>query len=335
MKKHPSITDVANAAGVSRAAVSRVLNKKPIRISDEKRDAIVEAARTLGYRVHAGARRLALRKLNTIGLLFPHNPSTLSQFYLFELSRQLALTALEAGYDVLVDYFHPKDLASFSPAAGRVDGTILLRDRGHAAEQDLKLEEMLAPLLVIGGGFQPPVPRYCVELDLEQGMLEIGRLLTGLGHRRIAFVSVLPSPGKLAGLNQAAEEAGLPVPQPVILQGEDLSDIAQAVDALFAAPNPPTAIAAGNDAVALRILKILHDRGIRVPDQVSLTGFDDVEPAILASPELTTVHIPMLRLAQLAVPHLLRLIEQGAGDPMHEKVQLEIVVRASTAAPPA
>lgn len=329
-----SIQDVADLAQVSRAAVSLVLNDKPIRISDEKRRAIKEAARRLGYQPHVGARRLIRQKMDTIGLVFPYDPAVLSELFHFELTRNIVSAARERNYDILLDLFHSRSPDILSIRPGRVDGTILIWDR-HSPEKVVEmLEQCGHPTIVLGGGYMDRKPQDYIDVDIKSGALAITNHLIHLGHRRIAFLAGIPSPQKFEGFQAAHRQAKMRVSDDLVLEcGMAEPEVAIAIDALLKRKPRPTAIVATNDTLAIRTIKVLLTRNVHVPRDISVVGFDDIETANLVLPSITTVRIPLGELAEIVVSSLIRQIEQEDAAHVQRMLPTKLVVRESSAAP--
>lgn len=330
-----SLRDVAAAAGVSRAAASLVLNNGAIRIGDEKRRLVLETAKRLGYQPHTGARRLALRRMETLGLVFPYDPEALSQLFLFELTRQIAMAAKAHHYDILIDFFHSSHPDSLSVDPGRTDGTVLVIDRTTPPEVFLRLEKANHPHVVFGGSFMKKRPAAFVDTDVRAGMRQATRHLADLGHRTIAFLAGIPSAEKYEGFTEALHASGLKVERDLHVPcGLAEGGIDEALGRLMARRTPPTALVATNDTVAIRAIKVLQRRGLQVPRDVSVVGYDDIETANLVVPSLTTVRIPLQQMAERAVHNLIERIEGRSAQAAGDILPSELIVRDSTGRPP-
>ncbi|MCB1070890.1 MAG: LacI family DNA-binding transcriptional regulator [Kiritimatiellae bacterium] len=329
--KRISIKDVAEAAGVSRAAVSLVLNNGEIRISDEKRQRILQVAKELNYTPHAGARRLALQKMETIGLIFADERRTLSNLFVSELTHSIAVEARRFGYDILLNYFDPSHLDQFPTTPGRVDGSILVVSRRISHDFLTRFEATRHPHVVIGGGFMHPKPTNFVDVDVSTGMLNATRHLIQNGHRNIGFFSTPSSEDKLNGYIVALTKHRLPVNPDYIVEC-DMTDraIEATLDQILAMAHPPTALVTTNDWLAIRIIRFLRERGITVPEDMSITGFDNVEISSMITPPLTTVRVPEARIANLAVEQVVKLIDQASTRPVQVMLPAELVYRKST-----
>jgi LacI family transcriptional regulator len=329
-----SIQDVADFAKVSRAAVSLVLNDKPIRISDEKRRAIKEAASRLGYKPHVGARRLIRQKMDTIGLIFPYDPAAMTELFVYELTRSITLAAKARNYDILLDLFHSGSPDVVSARPGRVDGSVLVWD-GKSPEEVVEALERAGPILVIGGGYMEREPNNFLDVDVTGGALAVVQHLINLGHKRIAFLAGIPSPQKFKGYQTALTQAKIGGNEDLVLDcGMAEPEVAVAVDRLLKCRPRPTAIVATNDTLAIRTIKVLLTRGLRVPQDISIVGFDDIETANLVMPSLTTVRIPLGELAEIAVSSLIRQIEHQDASHVRRMLPTKLVVRESSGPPP-
>ena len=327
--------DVADAAGVSRAAVSLVLNHREIRISDEKRQAIVKEARRLNYRPNLAAIRLKRQKTDTLRLIFPSEPEALGELYLLDLIRHLVGEAKAAGYDLLIELARSldHDFAAFDP--GRADGSIFLLDHISPALAR-RIEETGQPFVTLGGSQLAEPPAFLVDFDVEEGARQITRHLIELGHRDIAFMAGVASPRKEQGFRQALADAGLAArPELIVQSGLREEGIAGALTALLEANPPATAIAATNDTLAIRAIQKLLGLGYGVPGDLSVTGCDDIETARLISPRLTTLRLPLDQMAKEAV-RLVRKQIEGAPAGKAERVMLpaHLIVRDSSKARP-
>ncbi len=328
------IQDVADVAQVSRAAVSLVLNDRPIRISPEKRRAILDAATKLGYQPHVGALRLIRQKMDTIGLVFPYSPAALTELFLYELTCNITLAARARNYDILLDLFHSASPETVRARPGRVDGSIVVWDRQSPEDIVDALEQSGQPVLVIGGGYMTRKPKNYLDVDIQGGALAVTNHLINFGHRSIAFLAGIPSAQKLEGFHAAMKQAKIRLSDDLVLQcGMAEPKVAIAVDALLKRKPRPTAIVATNDTLAIRTIKVLLTRGIHVPRDISVVGFDDIETANLVMPSITTVRIPLGELAEIAVSSLIRGIEHEDAARVQRILPTKLVVRESSAPP--
>lgn len=330
-----TVHDVAARSGVSIATVSRAL-REPHRVSDDTRDRVLHAVRELGYRPNRAASGLRRGRTGVIALLVPdiENP------YFSSLTKGAQATARERGYGlVVVDTTERADVEAEEITALRsqIDGIILassrLTDDELAAIADTTVSVLINRDLDDRGGGAPSI-----TVDEAIATREAVAHLVELGHRRIAYVG-----GPDASWSQARRSQGirsavaeLPGVELIELSGyaPDAGGGRLAADAL--AGELPTAVVAYNDLVALGLLARWSEVGIRVPDDVSLIGFDNTFVTELASPQLTSVGADLRELGDAAVELLLARIDEPGGDAAsvsrHDLVP-RLVVRVSTAAP--
>jgi LacI family transcriptional regulator len=303
------LQQVAEAAGVSAATVSRILNGTAV-VSDDKRQAVDAAIAALGFVPNPVARGLAGGRTLSIGVV---TQAIDSPFYGGAL-RGIEDSLSAAGYSPL---FVSGQWSAVHEArcietlrARRVDGIIVLTGRLSDAALAAAAREL--PVVATGRTMKAP---GLVALDFdnfEGARLATHHLLT-LGHRRIAFISGdLKHPDgkeRLRGYRSAVEAAGLPYEPSLVMPGNftEGSGLA-AVERLIDSREPFTAIFAANDQMAFGAGLALHRRRLKVPDDVSLVGFDDLASAVYAIPPLTTVHHPVQELGQLAAQAMLQLL---------------------------
>jgi DNA-binding LacI/PurR family transcriptional regulator len=348
MTKTIRLAEVAEAAGVSRGTASNVFNK-PELVRDELRERVHEAARTLGY---AGpspkGRLLRSGKTNAIGIAAAE---PLEYFFADPWARQLmtdvanVCDARGAGI-ALISVANGGHL-DWSIQNALVDGFLL-----RCARRELIVEvaqKRGLPFVALSlDTDEPDVP--AIDIDDFGGAREAARHLTALGHRQVAVLGIGLGgvPGRVSheqvrathfvnvrerasGYWAALAEAGVPKDQvPVYAVQDDGSNIAEVLAPVFAGAESPTALLAMSDRVALRALDWLARQGLRVPNQVSVVGFDNVREAALASPALTTVAQPYRRIAERAVAAIL----DGSMPDGREVLPLALVVRGSTGPAP-
>ena len=334
-----NITDVARRAGVSTATVSRVLNRN-YPVSEGVRQRVMDAVRELGYVANAHARALLTSTSGTVGVIL-HD---VSDPYFAEIVRGIQeVAALEDRLVVICNSLRePQREITYIEMlrAHRVDAIIMagghiLDDRYLAAlrEQALQLDAQGSRLVLCG---RHPVRADAVVPDNTAGGARLVRHLLERGHRRIAYVAGPPNlsttQDRLEGYLDALASSGV-APDPSLIAIGDFTREGgyQAAAGLLAAGVAFTAVSAANDLAAVGVLACLRDRGLRVPADVSVAGFDDVPVARDVTPALTTVRVPMVEMGRRSM----RLALRDPNAP-HELVRLhtELVERQSVAAPP-
>ncbi|WP_067494958.1 LacI family DNA-binding transcriptional regulator [Actinoplanes sp. TFC3] len=329
--------DVAKLAGVSHQTVSRVLNEHP-HVRQETRARVLEAMRSLNYRRNLAARTLVTRQSNTLGILGFETTlfGPASMLYGIESA------AREAGYLVSIATVRNLERADVLAAADRlaehaVDGIIAISPKPAVTNALMQAPADLYCVAVGGAGDAEAVPT--VRIDNAFGARLATQHLLDLGHRTVHHAA---GPGdwpeaheRIEGWRSTLYDAGAVVP-PVHPQWWDAASGYDQGRALAADPGV-TAIFCANDRIALGVLRALHEAGRRVPEEVSVVGFDDMPDSGFFLPPLTTVSQDFGELGRrslaLLLEHMNRPTDTGPVD--HIVVPPKLVVRASTAAPPA
>jgi LacI family transcriptional regulator len=325
-----TIKDVARAAGVSVASVSRALNGHES-VTAQTRERILRAAGELRYVPHAGARSLITRRTDTVGVLLPD----LHGEFFSELIRGMDQAARARGLHLLISSSH----GSASEAAlalrtlqGRVDGLLVMSPHADtrmlASNLPATLPTVLMNTRVASGEYA------ALSVDNYGGATAMMRHLLGQGFRRIAFIG---GPGnnfdadeRLRGYREVLAQNG---GEERIFGGDFSEDSGYRAGLLIAALRErPDAIFAANDMMALGCLFALTEHGLSVPDDIALAGFDDIPIARFVTPPLTTVRVRIAELGRLALERLAALIETGDAAPAAGPLACELIVRPSTSA---
>jgi LacI family transcriptional regulator len=325
-----TLADVAASAGVSVATVSRVLNGRAD-VGAATRERVESLLREHGYR---GRRRSSVPRSPAAARIELLLPEPLSAY-----SVEILSGVLEGGVPVVAGAFpDPGDPAGSwardLSAAGREAVVAVVND--VTEEQFEALVRARLPLVLVDPGTAPRPDVPSVGATHFAGGMAAARHLLDLGHRRIAYVGGPPdavhNQARLHGYRAALEAAGHPPPPELVRLGRFRhADGLSAGSALLALPEPPTAIFAGSDENAAGVIEAARRRGLRVPEDLSVAGFDDTQLARFAAPPLTTVRQPLREMGRVAVRTALRL---AAGEPLdshHVELATELVVRASTA----
>jgi LacI family transcriptional regulator len=324
---------VAQKAGVSISTVSHVINNTRV-VSDDVRKRVLGIIAEMRYVPSALARSLKNDKTNTIGVLVPNS----SNPYFAELIRWMEDAAFELGYNIILCNAHgggQKQTAYLRLLMEkRIDGLILVAS-GADDERDLLLRHESVPIIQL----ERALPGLGADLILacqEEGAYLATRHLIELGHRAIACVSGpsdLPrSRERVGGFLRAMDEAGLAVPEAAMVHAEFTSAGGYAAfGKLLAQPDMPTAVFVTSDLMALGGLCAAGSAGVRVPDQLSVVGYDDIGGACYAAPPLTTIAPPKREMARLAIHQLIERIRGGHAPLRSVALASSLVVRASTA----
>ncbi|MFW5973607.1 MAG: LacI family DNA-binding transcriptional regulator [Bacteroidota bacterium] len=327
----PTIKQVALEAGVSVATVSRVMNDSgPVRESTRQR--ILEVARALNYVPNSAARSLIMARTSTLGILLP---DLYGEFF-SEVIRGIDTTAQEHGYHILVSGAHSDEEeieATLKVMHGRVDGLIVMAPDTRVRSLRQNLPYRLPVVLLNCEVDGHPFP--LVNIDNRAGARSMVRHLRSLGHRRIAVVSGGPdnydSKERLAGYREVMEEGGSYNPA-YEFEG-DFSEASgyRLARRIMEQEPPPTAIFAFNDSMAIGVMSALQEAGIRIPDYVSVAGFDDIPMSRYLTPPLSSVHVPISDLGARAMSCLIDSVHQRSClEPVRQTLPTRLVLRRST-----
>ncbi|HVF57094.1 MAG TPA: LacI family DNA-binding transcriptional regulator [Pyrinomonadaceae bacterium] len=329
-----SIKDVAREAGVSTATVSHVINNSRF-VTEETRARVLEAVERCDYYPNAHARSLASGRSHILGLLI----SDIANPFFPELVKSIETAAFERGYDVVLSNTN-YDAARTSHYVKRlierkVSGVALM-----TSEMDMALVDELArrQVSVVFLDLDAPGPNMSnLCIDYREGIEEAVRHLVALGHSRLAFIGGPERLRSAVKRREAFREAvakHLPGrPPPAIYEGDfKLEGGRLAARAVLAAKRMPTAVMAANDMMALGAMQEWRAAGLRIPEDLSLVGFDDIAFAALCDPPLTTVCVPRTELGRRAVEALMATLEHPERVGAEVRVPTYLVERGSTAA---
>jgi alanine racemase len=336
------IADVAREAGVSKAAVSFAFNK-PDRLSAQTATRIRDVAARMGYRPHPVARMLSAGQTTTIGIL---SPQALGQVFanpFFALFAEgVASVTEERGFGLLfISPLHGSLARALDRAT--VDGVVALGlDERHPEMGSIRHAGL--PAVVVDA---PAWPGHrAILIDDEGGARQAATHLLGLGHRDLLVMGVEPAVGedpdggvagrRLTGYRSAFAAAGVDVPPerivrpPATIEGGEAAFVR-----VWSRGERPTGVLCMSDAAAAGVLVAARRLGVRVPEELSIVGFDDLPLTRFTDPPLTTVHQPVRRKGEAAASMLLEALRRPPGDDQERILVLEtrLVVRRSTAAP--
>ena len=331
-----TIADVAEAAGVSKTAVSFAFNN-PERLGQATLERVLRVAHELGYTPHPAARTLSMRRSGTIGVLIPQRLSTVfANPFVSELIQGLGELCEE--HDLTLLLVPPID-GSLEGAIRQasVDGFISLGLGPHDRALEV-LDTMGIPTVLVDsqesiGGV--PV----VNVDDRGGAESAARHVLEAGHRDLAVIVLPPTRGqlmntptaarRLEGYMSAIEEAGAPAPH-TITAGTSTASGARAFESLPKGKRRPTAVLAMSDMTAIGVIGAAQAAGLRIPEDMSVVGFDDIPTAAWTNPPLTTVRQPIVEKGRLAARLLIQRMKGKAVD-SPKPLMTELVVRRSTA----
>jgi DNA-binding LacI/PurR family transcriptional regulator len=326
------MADVAKLAGVSHQTVSRVINGSA-HVKDETRQRVLAAMRMLDYRPNSVARALVTGRSKTLGVVGFDTTLYGPASTLFAIER----AAHQAGYFVSIVSLLSLDRTAVLDAAERlrmqgVDGILVIAPQTAAARTVLDLPGDV-PVVAVEAGPDEGVPVVTVE-QFAGATLATQHLLD-LGHRTVWHIAGptdwLEAQDRIAGWRSTLEAAGAPVPP--VLVGDWSARSGYELGRQLAADPSVTAVFAGNDLMALGLLRVLSEAGRDVPGALSIVGFDDMPEAEFFTPPLTTVRQDFAEVGRRGFRLLLDEIERGSRSSLRERVPAELVVRQSTAAP--
>ena len=328
----PVMTDVAQLAGVSHQTVSRVLNEHP-NVRPETRALVLAAISELGYRPNAAARTLVTRRTHTLGVISFDTTLYGPASMLYGIER-----AAQDNYFVSIASTPTLDRRSVLDSVERfvgqgVEGIIVITAQVSAAEALTDCPTDI-PLVAVGCRTTPPV--HSVAVDNAEGAALATRYLLGLGHRTVHHLSGPPSwldaEARVEGWRQALRQAA--APEPELIPGDWSAASGYERGQQINRDESVTAVLCANDQVALGVIRALSEQGRRVPEDVSVVGFDDIPEAEYFLPPLTTVRQDFGELGRRALDALVGLIFDRDAAGAAEPVVPQFVVRSS-AAPPA
>ena len=331
----PTLEDVAREANVSTATVSRCLNS-PERVVEDTRQRVMAAVRHLGYSPNFGARALAAKRTNTIGAIIPTMENAIFargiQAFQEEL-RQHGVTLLVASSSFLED-LEEEQIRTLT--ARGADGLLLI---GYHRDPNIYkfLKTQGVPVL-IAWAYDPGASILSIGFDNQLAMKELAQAVIEMGHRKIGVISAYQAANDRArdrvfGVREAMAENGIAEQNLSLVETSyGIEQGAEAFEKLMQCADRPTVVMCGNDVLAVGAFKMAKHLGLRVPQDISITGFDDIELATVTDPELTTVHVPHRQMGRQAAR---ALVDMVAGNIPKESMKLltEVRIRGSLGPP--
>jgi alanine racemase len=340
-RRRPRIADVAREAGVSKTAVSFAFNS-PDRLAPATASRIRTIADSLGYHPHPVARMLAQRQTYTLGVLTPQALSVIfSNPFFGAFSEGVALAADQEGY--ALDFISPLH-GSLTRAIERamVDGVVAIGVSAQHAEVE-QLRAAGLPLVMVDSSALPDLPT--IDVDDEAGAFAAAQHLLALGHRDILVVGMESTPGtppeadgvggrRTAGYRRALAGAGIDLaPGAYVVAPATIEGGIAALRRTWEDGLRPTGVLVMSDAMAIGVLRAARELGVRVPHDLSVVGFDDIDISQHTHPPLTTVHQPIRLKGETAVRTLLGIIEGRERRPASVRLETRLIIRESTAPP--
>lgn len=329
-----TIKDIARMANVSITTVSRALNKEG-GVSEKTREKILQIAKELNYRPNRLARSLVTKRTNTIGIILPDitNP------FFPEIVRAVEDTANKFGYNLIIcntdDNSEKESLYLQVLKEKCVDGIIFTSSINPSSKNIKQLLEYKIPFVLVDRYIDIDHPAG-IYTDGTLGMYEAVKYLISMGHERIAFISG-PKESKSAfqrymGYINALKEANIPVRESLIKEGNyKISGGEKVVMELLSSKEDFTAVACANDLMAVGAIEVLTQSNIKVPEEISITGFDNISLSKVVSPKLTTVEQPSYEMGEKATKMLLKLIEGKSLRKTEISLKPKLIIRNSVA----
>ncbi|MFJ2113478.1 LacI family DNA-binding transcriptional regulator [Streptomyces sp. NPDC087850] len=332
----PTSRDVARAAGVSQATVSLVLGDKwPGRVSERTAGLVRDTARALGYRPNLAARNLRLGTTRTALLVVP----ALTNEFFARVYTGAAAVAAEHGFGVVL-YPSPAGIGPardpFASARAALDGVIASSMASDALDAIRGTDGADLPLVMLDSDPAAPGSAAQVNLDIADGIRQVTDHLLGLGHRRLLHLASAVPSWTFDVRTDALASAVRNTPDVTVRKVSAALEVGaarEATERTLAAPGPrPTAIVCDDDILAAGACKAVRRLGLRVPEDISVTGFDDLALSTALEPELTTVQLPAEQVGERGMAALLTVLDGQR--PKTADLPVSLVVRGSTAPPP-
>jgi len=332
-----TISDVAKSAQVSMKTVSRVLNREP-NVKPATRELVEQAMRDLGYRPNSPARMLASNKTFLIGLIYNASSS-----YIASIQNGVLKAARPEHYEVLIlpcAYDSPNLLAELRDfiSSKRVDGLVLLPPVSDVpGVQELLDEQEVANISISRKADSINEPS--VITNDREVCRDMVKHLTSLGHRRIAYVRNHPGHKAMSdrylGYLDGIADADIELNQAFVTRGDNSFESGVECGQQLLSRSPrPTAIFCANDQMAAGVMRAAHEAGLKIPEEISIAGFDDMPLASKIWPQLTTIKPPLEEMAKQATLSVIQMVRDESLNSEAMVIDAEIVLRHSTAKAP-
>jgi LacI family transcriptional regulator len=329
-----TLDEIAKRAGVSRTTASRVLNDRP-NVRPEVRERVQRVIAETAYRPHPVAQSLASQQSHVIGLVLPRRTEALfNDPYFPRLTQGIAQACNDHDYTLALFLMQTEaDEQKFHPRISRkglLDGIVIqVGQIGNDLITRLLASDL--PVVVAGRPLHHPDANY-VDVDNISGAYIAVTHLLNLGHRRIGTITgelrTTAALDRDTGYRKALQVYDLPVDETLITEG-DFTEIGgyHAMQRLI--PHKPDGIFVASDTMALGALRAIHEAGLAAPDDIAIVSFDDLPPATIAKPALTTIHQPVHAFGVKAVEMLLDVIKNGPTPPRQIVMETKLIVRQS------
>lgn len=330
--KFPSIDDVARDARVSIATVSRVINNLGS-VKETNKAKVLEVISRLNYKPNVSASRLASNRVDSIGLIWPFYDDMFGSYFFTELMKGIRDVIFSARHDIILlhnvnepeDDFYRRILNKT-----HIGGLIL--ELG-AVEINPILKNTDVPYIVVNAYHEDPKIN-CISMKNKEGAYEAMEYLVKLGHKRIATirgaVDIQSGRDRLEGYKTGLKDHGLPLEEDLIVDGNFHRRIAyERMTGLLEMKNPPTAVFIASDEMALGAVKAIREKGLEIPRDISIIGFDDNPMCTELFPQITTIRQPISEMGRLAAEAIIKLVAGKEKGEIKESLDTELVIRDS------
>ncbi len=328
-----NITDIARQAGVSIATVSRALNGHGL-VKEETRQRILRIARELNYTPNPIARGLSTQKTETLGIILPE---LVDEFFM-DLVHGIDEEAYRQGYYILLSSSHSQRNIVETPlefmTSGRVDGVILMAPKMQHELIDLVAKSKRPIVLLNCAANIEGIASF--NIDNFGGAFAVTSHLIDHGYQKIAFITGpegnCDAEERLKGFRMALEQNGIAIEESYIIPGDfTIKSGYYGFNRLFTQRYKPEAVFAANDMMALGIYQAAKTRGLKIPEDIAVVGFDNIRLSHYIQPRLTTIHVPIQELGSRAVHYLIRMIRQEVDSraSYHEKLSTGLIIGGS------
>jgi len=330
-----TIVEVAKRAQVSLGTVSRVINNDA-HVAPETRERVSSVIQEMQYVANRQARGLKGMKTNVIGVLVPD----LATSYIGEIMHGIDAELAHHQFELMLFTHHRIAVKEASYVAnmvqGMVDGLLLVLPRNIADYTDTLTRQNFPFVVIDHQGSGDPCPS--VGATNWQGGYNATEYLIKQGHKRIGFITgsidLGCSQDRLKGYRSALRTHHIPEMPELVYEGDfNQPDGYAGASTLLELPTPPTAIFASNDVMAMGVMDAVRNRNLRIPDDISIVGFDDIPQSAMINPSLTTVQQPLEQMGRVATQMLLGILKNPKKDVGRIELPTELIVRSSTSVP--
>lgn len=334
VKKTYSISEIAKLCGVSKATVSRVINNSPCGVGDETKRKVKQVIEELNYRPNALARGVAVSRSHMIGVVVPD----VSNFFYPKVIRGISDYLEKKDYSLIVcnsDYDPEKEAEHLmSLVDKRVDGVILCSGISNKTFLE-EYQKYNVPLVLLGRTFDSSVSEASITGDNVRGARRAASYLIRGGNKRIAYIEGNPqtsgSRQRLIGYREAMEENSIPIDEDLIIAGAYSIEFGkEKINSLLERNISFDAVMTGSDLIAIGAISALLDAGVKIPEEVEVIGFDNIELAEVFRPALSTVSKPHYEMAQFLAEQIIKVIEGEKTGLSHMVVEPTLKLRQTT-----